>query len=458
MINSDSGKKGSHPKSTWVRCPILFAVLAFFLLVPVKLPAQQTTPVSQTDSIPEIKTGETLTLDKAIAVALSRHPSVLAARSTVDINRSRIGQAKSNYLPQVNFSADYTHGRTARQPESGIVSSGNYDSYTGTFTGSQNIYDFGRTASQVEFQKFSTDSATADLVNTREQIVLNLKQAYFGFLQAKRNRVVAEDSVKQFQQHLDQASGFYEIGTKSKFDVTKAEVDLSNAKLNLIRADNAVRIAKVTLDNTMGLSPAPEYTIEDTLSFQPYEITLGNALQKAFQNRPDLQSALARKKAAEQSIKSAKASYYPFLTASANYGWTGDNFPLNEGWAAGATLNFPIFNGYLTKYEVAEAKANLNVVNSNIEFIRQAITLDVQQAFLNLLESRQRIATAELTVRQATENLELANGRYAAGVGNPIEVTDALVNASNAQTNYNQALYDYKIAQASMDKATGVRY
>jgi outer membrane protein TolC len=157
-------------------------------------------------------------------------------------------------------------------------------------------------------------------------------------------------------------------------------------------------------------------------------------------------------------MKSANASYYPYLTASANYGWTGGDFPLNEGWAAGATLNFPIFNGFLTKYQVAEAKANLNVVNSNIEFIRQAITLDVQQAFLNLLESRQRIATAELTVRQATENLELANGRYAAGVGNPIEVTDALVNASNAQTNYNQALYDYKIAQASMDKATGVRY
>ena len=170
MIRSDSGVQESHPKSAWACIlTVLLAVLAFSILAPVELPAQQTSPgfIAQTDSVPEIKTGETLTLDKAIAVALSRHPSVLAARSTVDINRSRIGQAKSNYLPQINFSADYTHGHTARQPESGIVSSGNYDSYTGTFTGSQNIYDFGRTASQVEFQKFSTDSATADPVFRR---------------------------------------------------------------------------------------------------------------------------------------------------------------------------------------------------------------------------------------------------------------------------------------------------
>lgn len=402
--------------------------------------------------------GPVLTLDRAIQLALTGHPSILAARGTVDVNQSRIGQAQANYYPQINAAAGYTRGYAVRSAGSTTLVAGGYDQYTSAFTASQNIYDFGRTSSRVGVQRFTTESSKSDLANVVEQVVLGLKQAYFALLQAQRNRTVAQETVQQFQQHLEQAQGFFEVGTKSKFDVTKAEVDLSNAKLNLIRADNSVRLAKVTLDNAAGLTGSPEYTVEDVLSYQPFEISLAEALNKAFDNRPDLKSVLARQKAAEESIRAAKSDYYPFLSGQANYGYTGNDFPLSEGWAVGATLNFPIFSGLLTKYQVAEAKSNLNILNANEQTIRQTVTLDVQQAFLNISEARQRISTAELTVRQAAENLDLANGRYAAGVGSPIEVTDALVNYSNAKTTYNQALYDYKVAQASMDKAIGVRY
>ncbi len=402
--------------------------------------------------------GPVLSLDRAIQLALTGHPSILAARGTVDVNQSRIGQAQANYYPQVNAAAGYTRGYAVRSAGSTTLVSGGYDQYTSAFTASQNIYDFGRTSSRVGVQRFTTESSKSDLANVVEQVVLGLKQAYFALLQAQRNLTVAQETVQQFQQHLEQAQGFFEVGTKSKFDVTKAEVDLSNAKLNLIRANNAVRLAKVTLDNAVGLTGSPEYTVEDVLSYQPFEIPLEEALKKAFDNRPDLKSILARQKAAEESIRAAKSDYYPFLNGQANYGYTGNDFPLSEGWAVGATLNFPIFSGLLTKYQVTEAKSNLKILNANEQTIRQTVTLDVQQAFLNISEASQRISTAELTVRQAAENLDLANGRYAAGVGSPIEVTDALVNYSNAKTTYNQALYDYKVAQASMDKAIGVRY
>ncbi len=102
-----------------------------------------------------------------------------------------------------------------------------------------------------------------------------------------------------------------------------------------------------------------------------------------------------------------------------------------------------------------EARANLDVLKANEETLRQGIFLEVKQAWLNLQEAADRIVTAEVIVRQAAENLELADGRYAAGVGNPIEVTDALVAQSNAKTNFIAALYDYKMAQATMEKATG---
>jgi outer membrane protein TolC len=322
---------------------------------------------------------------------------------------------------------------------------------------SQNLYDFGKTPARVKVQDLNLDSSFADLENVEDQIIFNVKQAYFGVLKAKRNRDAAAETVGQFEQHLKQAKGFYEVGAKSKFDVTKAEVDLSNARLNLIRAENALRIAIVNLNNAMGIPDAPEYTIEDNLSFQKYTITFEDAIKRAYEGRPDLKSTIARRDAAETSVELAKTGHYPVLTGNASYAWSGEGFPLDHGWSAGVTLSFPIFSGFLIKYQVEESRANLNVLKANEELLRQNIFLQVQQAYLNLKEAEERIPVAELTVRQAEENLEIANGRYAAGVGNPIEVADAEVALSNAKTAYIQALYDYRIAQASLEKAMGVR-
>jgi len=407
----------------------------------------------------QVKEGQQLNLQQSITLALQNHPSIKAARSTVDINQSRIGQARSNYYPQVNFTSAYDRLNPATQPGGNIVGRGSYDDYRNTFTASQNIYDFGRTSSQVKIQQYNTASSRSDLQDVTDQVIFNVQQTYYALLQAERNRVVAVATVKQFEQHLAQAKGFYEVGTRALFDVTKAEVDLSNAKLNLIRAENSVRLARVNLNNAIGVPNAPNYSIEDNLSYQPYLLTFEEAVKRAYEDRPDLRSIIAKREAAEQSISLARSSYLPFLTGNANYGWTGNNFSeQNSGWDIGASLNVPIFTGFLTKYQVDEAKANLRVFQANEDVLRQNILLSVQQASLNIREAEERITTASLTVKQAEENLNIANGRYQAGVGNPIEVTDALVNYNNAQTAYNQALYDYKVAQASMDRAIGVKY
>lgn len=425
---------------------ILVITMFFFLSFPMETHGQ-------------IKEGQQLNLQQSITLALQNHPSIKAARSTVDINQSRIGQARSNYYPQVNFTSAYDRLNPATQPGGNIVGRGAYDDYRNTFTASQNIYDFGRTSSQVKIQQYNTASSRSDLQDVTDQVIFNVQQTYYALLQAERNRVVAVATVKQFEQHLAQAKGFYEVGTRALFDVTKAEVDLSNAKLNLIRAENSVRLARVNLNNAMGVPNAPNYSIEDNLSYQPYLLTFEEAVKRAYEDRPDLRSIIAKREAAEQSISLARSSYLPFLTGNANYGWTGNNFSeQNSGWDIGASLNVPIFTGFLTKYQVDEAKANLRVFQANEDVLRQNILLSVQQASLNIREAEERITTASLTVKQAEENLNIANGRYQAGVGNPIEVTDALVNYNNAQTAYNQALYDYKVAQASMDRAIGVKY
>jgi outer membrane protein len=410
-----------------------------------------------------IKKGELLTLERCIEIALKMQPTIVAAINTVNVNESRVGQAKSNYYPQINWTSSYERINSASGSSSGSTSgffgrtNEDFDHYSTGFTLSQTLYDFGKTPTQVKIQNLVLDSSRSDFRNTTEQIILAVKQAYYGVVQAKYIVLVAEDTVKQTQQQLEQAKGFYEVGTKPKFDVTQAEVNLSSAKLNLIRNENAFKIAKVTLNNVMGIPDAPEYTLDETMTFVKYEITLEDALSKAYQNRPDLQSIVLKRQAAERSIDLAKTGYYPVLNGNAGYTWSGEEFPLDHGWNIGATVSFPLFSGFLTKYQVEEAKANLNVIKANEELLKQTIFLEVQEAYLTLRSAEDAIPTAKLRVEQAQENLEIANGRYAAGVGNPLEVTDAEVGLANARTSYIQALYVDKVAQASIEKAMGMR-
>jgi outer membrane protein len=422
-------------------------ILFLMFIMPVKAGAEDI-----------IKKDESLNLERCIEIALKKQPAIIAAMNTANASQSRIGQAKANYYPQIDWTSSASRTSVGTRKSFGFATrSVIFNSYSTGVTLNQNIFDFGKTASQVNIQKLNYDSSISDLNSVSDQIILSVKQTYYGVLQAKRNRDVSADMVKQFQQHLDQAKGFYEVGTKPKFDVTKAEVDLSNSKLNLIKAENALRIAVANLNNAMGIPEAPEYIIEDNLAFKKYDITFEKAVESAYQNRPDLNSIIVKKQAAENSIELAKKDYYPVLTGTAGYDYAGNIFPLEKGWNIGATLSFPIFSGFLTKYQVDEAKANLNVLSANEESLRQGIFLEVQQAYLNLKEAEDSIPTAELGVKQAEENFEIANGRYAAGVGNPIEVTDAEVSLLNAKLSYIQALYNYKVSQASLEKAMGVR-
>jgi len=436
---------------------------------------------------------EILNLDRCLEIAFQSQPNLTAAQNTVNLNKSRVGQAASGFYPQINLSAGFTRTNPATAPASPspplVIPGGTvkatilgspakifipgqmiqtsapttanedqyFDNYTTSIRLNQILLDFGKTYTNVKAQDFNLQSSRSDYENVREQIIFNVKQAYYGVLQAKRNREVALETVQQMEKHLEQAQGFYQVGRSPKFDVTKAQVDLSNARLNLVKADNSLKTAKAGLNNAMGITESLDYEVEDNLSFQSYEIGFDSALEGAYQNRPDLESNLLKQKSAQESIKNAFTGYLPTLSGTAAYNWAGKEEPLYDGWDLGVNLSLPIFNGLLTKYQVDESKASYNIAKANESYLRQSIYLEVQQAYLNLQAMGDSIPIAELTVKQAQENLDLANGRYSAGVGSPIEVTDAELAYSNARLTYNQALYDYKIAQASLEKAMGKR-
>ena len=407
-----------------------------------------------------------LTLDQAIALALRSHPSLAAARGTARAQEARLGQAKADFYPHLDLTASYRRATANFAPSSQTGSNLNqigaaglsndaFNNYTASVGLQQRIFDFGKTGAVVEAARETMKASRWDEAAAAENVIVNVKVAYFGLLGQRHLVRVNEETVRQFEQHLQQAEGFFKIGTRPKFDVTKAEVDLTNAQLNLIQAKNAAEVARVTLANAIGLPNQPIGELEELLDFKKVEISESEALNEAFQHRPEFLSLGATRRAGEASVRSAQRSFFPVLSGVADYVYRGQEFPLIWNWDVGLNVTFPLFSGYLLRSQLAEARANLTTVEANQESLRQSILLEVRQAYLNLQEAGERVRVSNLVVRQAEENLALANGRFQAGIGTSVERTDAQVLLTNARTSQIQALYDYKVDQARLEKAMG---
>ena len=405
---------------------------------------------------------EVLTLDKAVELALSNHPSLRVASGTQAINEALVGQAQAGFYPQVSAQSGYQ--RTTANPTRNFTGSplprstrgDTFGYYQNNVTLNQLLYDFGTTKSQVDTARFNLQAANANAETTVQTVVINVQQAYFSLQQAQRLVKVNEEALTQFKQHLDLARGRFKAGVAAKVDVTTAEVDLSNAQLNLITAKNNALVARVTLNNAMGIQTTNPYRVLDPSRGEAYQVTLDEAVARAMQLRPEMISQQAQERSAEAAIKAAQGNFFPTVTSSANYSYSATDFPLVYNWNVSGTVNIPIFSGFLTKQQVAQARANLLTTKANGDVLRQSILLEVSQALLNLEAAVERLEVTKITVTQARERLDQVDGRYKAGLSNAVEVTDAEVALVTAQVNDVVAMSNYQSVKAALDKAMGI--
>ncbi len=400
-----------------------------------------------------IQKGDILSIQRCIQIAMKHHPAINAATGVIRQSESKIGQARAGFYPQINFQTGYTRVGPAAMS----IRSDPFNHYTNSLNLKQTLFDFGKTATQVEIQTLGKQSSEADFQDTTSVIILNVKEAYYSFLKAKMSEVVSLETVNQFQQHLDVAKAFFETGKSSKIDVTSAEVNLSNARIQFISAQNALRIARVNLNKAMGVIAAPEYDVQEEFQLAQMDISFDDALAQAYANRPDILSANLKKDALKKNIELNKKSYLPVLSGNADYGYTGGDASMYQSWSVGVALTFPLFTGLSTQYAIEEAKASLDIATANEESLKQAIYLEVQSAWLNRKEAFERIEAGRMVIRQAEEALELARGRYATGVGSSIEITDSMIKLNNAKMNYISALSDFKVAEAYLEKSIGAK-
>lgn len=409
-------------------------------------------------------TEKTLTLQEAIDIALAQHPTIRVGQATIEAAQQRVYQQEASYLPRGGYTYVYTRQERPVTAASGGVQLGGgplrstaqtYNFNSTNFSISQLLFDFGSTLAAIRAAAASMEASVADLETTRQTVVFNTKQAYYALLSAQRLLQVAEETVQQNQKHLEEAQARFDVGVAPRFDVTQAQVQVSNAELNLITARNNVALGRETLRTAMGITGPFEFILVDTLERRAVPVEDKDLLPQAYAARPELQSIRAQQRSTADQVSSLQKQYLPSLSGNAQYNWTGRDYPLVQGWIWGVTLTMPLFDSILTTAEVGEAKANLRGLKAQEDNLRQQVTLEVRQSLLDLHRAEESIRVSEQTVVQAQENLELAEGRYAAGVGNIIEVTDAQVSLTSAQANNIQALYTYKTALAQLEKAVG---
>jgi outer membrane protein TolC len=241
----------------------------------------------------------------------------------------------------------------------------------------------------------------------------------------------------------------------------RAESNLYSAEADLIAAQNAVKVSWVQLKNALGLRELAERPLVEEAIITSIPFTLEEAREAAYAHRPELKSFEAQRRAQDQNIAVARRGHLPDINLDAAYGRrndsdsAGNTFPLQPAWSVGLNLNIPIFDGFRTTNRVEETVRNYWVIRAQEEAQRQQVALDVEQSYLRLVELQERIKANEAAANAARENLDLANGRYQVGVGSIIEVTDAQTLYTDAQTTFIRALYEYKIADAQLGRATG---
>jgi len=389
---------------------------------------------------------QTLSLDHCLEIALERHPDIRGSEAAIRAMQSRVRQVETEWNPDAGLSSSYNRRS---------VTDKGYDRYSSRLSVSAMLSDGGRTRLESSIARLQLKISEVDYDAVVQDLLYEVKQSYFNFLKALKTEEVAVEAVRLYEQRLEQAIGFYEVGRVPRYDVTTAEVNLSRKELELVKARTAVRTALSSLKNAIGLPEAPDFSVEDMLLRKEIDLNYEDVLTIALEMRPHLRAGRIESLSARKSVSLAAKANNPVLKANAGYSWGDEDFTGNDDLSLGVSLNVALYDGGLAKEKTREAEYRLEEKEADLQSLEQDVVLEVEKAFMEVEDSGEAIDTAAKAVEQAVQNLELANGRYEVGVGSPVEVTDATENYISATNSYYSTFYDYWLALAALEKATG---
>jgi outer membrane protein len=416
---------------------------------------------------PDELKGKDLELEEAIKIALDNQPLILARIGDYQASIQNIYLALAPQLPQLTGQWNGFEQKTVTSSIDGsvpaaplslarrVTSSTTSLSTTATITASQLLWDFGKTLAATAAARAGAKSSAEDVEIQKDESVRLVKTGYFNLILNERLVEVNQAALERALVNLRSAKGFFDVGTQPKSAVTRAEVDVATAQVNLIGALNAVVISRTTLNTLMGIPVNTPTRVRDILAYQHVEFDPKTLLPEAFARRPEYRQIKARLEQAEQTVKQQFRNFFPNITASGTYG--AARADMNEIYNYGVQLNWTIFDGGGKIALYKQAQAQRDAALARVRDTELTIWQQVEQAYNTVIQSEEAIGSATKGVESADENFRLSQGRFDAGVANIIELTDAQLALTTAQATLVQALANYRIAIAQLERFLGRR-
>jgi outer membrane protein len=407
---------------------------------------------------PAAAASQSLTLQQAEQIAVQNHPQVQAATYLAAAAKAQVTEARSEYFPHAYGSVTGVKAENDSRIAAGALNNPIiYNRFADGVTVEQLVTDFGRTHELVKSANLHAKAQEENVTTSRADILLQVDAAYFNALKAQAVLRVAEETVKDRKLVSDQVTEMEKNKLKSGLDVSFANVDLAQAQLLLVQAQNDLQASYAELSAALGFADQKIYDLAEQPTPPAPSTDLSALITDAMRNRPEIISQQLDLGSAQSYATAERDLWFPTISAVGTAGLT----PYREAAlapryaAAGFNVNIPIFNGRQFNALHAEANAEANARQQFLRDLQNAVVRDVRKAWLNTISGYQRLALTQQLLDEANQALDLAQQRYKLGLSSIIELSQAQLNATQAQISQASAKYDYENAISTLNFQIG---
>lgn len=430
--------------------------------------------------------GQELSLKQAIDLALQENLGLRSAELKVRAAEGQTQAARGALVPQISASGSLLRlnslvnmetgdvfylpvlSGSTHMPTGDVVPMSNFDistdkignTYAAKLSAQWPIYTGGKIWQGYQISRLSLEAAKKEMDTTRAGVILSVKKAYYGLLLSQRALAVAMEAKSNIDRHVERVRAMYGKGLVSKLDLLRAEVQQSGLEPQVARMQNAVELSRYLLNLVLGRDPGAPVTASDSLVYMPASLDSASLIAAALKNRPEVAQLEVARLIADRAAKISYAGLQPSLVLMADYsyskgqGFSGDEWQKN--WDVGLAASWTLFDGGSTLGRIKEARSNARRVLLAKDQVADYIVLEVTSAYLSVKANEKAIRSQEKAVEQSWEALKIAQARYESGQATNLDVLDAQLALTQARTNHIQAIHDYLVSLAQLEKAVGV--
>ncbi len=405
-------------------------------------------------SVPQAAPGTQalLSLKQAEALALQNNPQISVARLTALASQQVTREVRSNLWPTAVANLTGVDSQdNSRITAGGLNNPIIYQRAAAGLTVSQLITDFGRTINLAASANLAAKAENQNAAATKEQILLAVDQAFYGALQAHAVLTVAQQTVSARQTVSDQVEALFKSKLRSQLDFSFANVNLAQAKLLLLDAENNENAALAALSAVLGYPGLHNFQlVEDTTPITSPPSNVDDLISEAFAMRPEILALGFQYQSAEKFQSAEHDLFFPTIEAVGAVGDTPVRNPVLSNWygAVGVNVGIPLFNGFLYSARSREARLRAQATQDRLLDLRNRISRDVRTSWLNASTAYQRVSVTQQLLDQANLALDLSQTRYSLGLSSIVELSQAQLQQTQAQISNAQASYDYRLALA----------